>query len=314
MGRARVNRKRLGRGPQHKRLRIHPLFLFLGIFYAFTGELFLFFISTLVALQHELAHAIASAKMGYRLRSIVLMPYGAVIDGDLKGISLKDEITVALWGPLCNLFTALFFVAIWWLVPTMYAFTDVVFLASLSICVVNLLPAYPLDGGRILRCLFMRYHLKRCPDEALAERKSIKTCRIISLLFSFGFLGTFLSTIPRKINLSLLLFGIFLFLGAFGNKDKSAIYERLDFSKKEALRNGIEIRRVAVRADCSVKHALRFLSPNAYLVLEVYDEKETHLFDLPQNEFSALFSLAKTPYESLSALYSQRNRLKPVQK
>ena len=105
------------------RVSAHPLFLIVGIWYCLRGELFLFLTSCIVALQHECAHAFAAAKLGYKLNKIVLMPYGAVIDGDLQGISLKDEIIVALYGPLCNLITAVFFVALWWFTPTMYAFT-----------------------------------------------------------------------------------------------------------------------------------------------------------------------------------------------
>lgn len=86
-----------------KALKVHPLFLLLGVYYCFIGELPLFLLSALVALQHECAHAFAAAKLGYRLDRVVLMPYGAVIDGDLSGISFKDEIFVAVWGPLCNL-------------------------------------------------------------------------------------------------------------------------------------------------------------------------------------------------------------------
>ena len=58
--------------------RMHPLFLIVGIWYAFTGELFLFLLSALVAVQHECAHAFASAKLGYKLNRIILMPFGAV--------------------------------------------------------------------------------------------------------------------------------------------------------------------------------------------------------------------------------------------
>ena len=90
-------------------IRLHPTFIAVGIWYCFTGELFSFFLSCIVALQHECAHAFAAARLGYKLDKVVLMPYGAVIDGDLSGITLKDEITVAVWGPLCNLLTAVFF-------------------------------------------------------------------------------------------------------------------------------------------------------------------------------------------------------------
>ena len=73
-------------------IRLHPLFLLLGVWYAVKGDLFLFLMSTLVALQHECAHAFAAAKLGYKLNAVVLMPFGAVIDGALRGISLKDAL------------------------------------------------------------------------------------------------------------------------------------------------------------------------------------------------------------------------------
>ena len=139
------------------RLQLHPLFVAVGIVYSFTGDLPLFLLSGLVALQHECAHAFAAAKLGYALNKIVLTPFGAVIDGDLKHISLKDESLVAICGPLCNLATAFFFAAIWWFEPTMYAFTDTAYYASLTIATINLLPAYPLDGGRIFKC-FLENH------------------------------------------------------------------------------------------------------------------------------------------------------------
>lgn len=133
-------------------LKIHPLFLLLGVYYCFIGELPMFLLSALVALQHECAHAFAAAKLGYKLDRVVLMPYGAVIDGDLSGISLKDEFFVAVWGPLCNLFTAAGFAALWWFWPDTYAFTDTACFISLAIGLVNFIPAYPLDGGRVLKC------------------------------------------------------------------------------------------------------------------------------------------------------------------
>ena len=63
----------------HKRwsIRLHPLFFATGLVYCFTGELFSFLLSCVVALQHECAHAFAAAKLGYKLNAVVLMPYGA---------------------------------------------------------------------------------------------------------------------------------------------------------------------------------------------------------------------------------------------
>ena len=284
---------------RERRFFIHPLFFLVGIWFCFIGKLPLFLISTLVALQHECAHAFAAARLGYKLNKIVLMPFGAVIDGDLSGISLKDEIYVAIWGPLCNLLTAVFFVAWWWLTPTVYAFTDTACYTSLGIALVNLLPAYPLDGGRIFRCTLARALAKTQANESKAEAKAEKICRGVTLMFSAGFFVLFALVSPK--NLSLLLFGGFLLLGSFGNKERST-YSRMDFSCQDALKKGVELKRVAVLGTCPIKDVLGFLSRGSYLVLEVYDENERHLFDLPQNELSAWFLRAKTPYESLKSI------------
>lgn len=284
--------------------RLHPLFLLAGVWYAFTGELFLFFMSALVAVQHECAHAFASARLGYKLNKIVLMPFGAIIDGDLQGISFKDEIFVALCGPLCNLCTALFFGALWWFAPTMYAFTDTAFYSSISIALVNLLPAYPLDGGRILRCALTRALLKKYSQADKAEKIADRICRIVSLLFSFVFLGLFVFQIFHGTpNITLFTFGLFLCVGALGNKDKLAIYRKIDFSLHRPMQNGVEVRRIAVLESCSIKTALRFITKGSYLVLEVYDDAENRLFDLTQNELARLVLQSKTPYQTLRSIY-----------
>ncbi len=284
--------------------RMHPAFLLVGVWYACTGELFLFALSTLVAVQHECAHAFASAKLGYRLNAIILMPFGAVLDGDMQGISLKDEIFVAACGPLCNLLTAIFFVALWWFVPTMYAFTDVVFYSSLAIALVNLLPAYPLDGGRIFKCILTRALSKKLPKTGDAAKIAKRVCRIFTLCFSLAFFIVFAILYAQNaFNFSLLTFGFFLLFGAFGNRDKTAVYEKMDFSFPPALKKGVEIRRVAILESCPIKDAFRFLSRESYLVLEVYDERERKLFELPQNQLSRLFLLAETPYQTLRNLY-----------
>ena len=286
--------------------RLHPLFLAVGVWYAFTGELFLFLISTLVAVQHECAHAFAAAKLGYKLRSIVLMPFGAVIDGDLQGISLKDEVFVAFCGPLCNLLTAVFFASLWWFVPTMYAFTDTAFYASVSIGVVNLLPAYPLDGGRILQNSLARLFSKTQAQQRKAEKRARVFCRTLTLCFATLLLIAFIIQCTQKQpNLTLLAFSLFLLFGGLGNKERNAVYEKIDFSFTPTLEKGVEIRRVAILDACPIKDAFRFLSKGSYLVLEVYDKRGAHRFNVSQNLLAELFAKAASPYEALGDLAAQ---------
>ena len=289
--------------------RLHPLFLAVGVWYAFTGELFLFLISTLVAVQHECAHAFAAAKLGYKLRSIVLMPFGAVIDGDMRGISLKDELFVAACGPLCNLLTAVFFVALWWFVPTMYAFTDTAFYASLSIGVINLLPAYPLDGGRILQCALTRFFAKTQVEPRKAEKKAALFCRVLTICLASGLLFAFIAQcIQGQPNFTLLAFALFLLFGGLGNKEKVGVYEKIDFSFTPSLEKGVEIRRVAILDDCPIKDAFKFFTRGSYLVLEVYNKKGEHCFNLSQNRLAELFIRAASPYETLGTLFTCKEK------
>ncbi len=300
-------RKKRGRenAPKHALFRLHPCFLLVGVWYCFKGELFLFLMSCLVAIQHECAHAFAAAKLGYKLNRIVLMPFGAVIDGDLQGLSAKDEIYIALCGPLCNLITAAFFAALWWFTPDTYAFTDTACYTSLAIALVNFLPALPLDGGRILRGALTRSFGKKYADATIAEARAERICRVVSFSFATIGLGLFIvGAFAGSPNLSLLPFSVFLFTGSVKNKRNPIRYEKISFSCKNAIEKGVELRRVAVSERCPIKDALRYVSSGSYLVLEVYDANERKLFELPQNELDEYFRRAPSPYTPLGELHT----------
>lgn len=134
----------------------------------------------------------------------------------------------------------------------------------------------------------------------------MQICRVVTLLFSAAFLTLFILQCTRgNANLSALIFALFLGVSGFGNINKNAVYERIDFSVGNALKRGAEIRRVAVLSSCPIKDVLRFISKESYLVVEVYDERENHLFNLSQNQLSDLFARAKTPYDPLGSFYSK---------
>lgn len=279
-------------------VRVHPLFLLLGVYYSFTGELFSFFLSAVVALQHECAHAFAAAKRGYVLNKMVLMPYGAVIDADFSDVSFADEVAVALAGPLANFLTAIGFVALWWLFPATYPYTDGAFYASLSVALVNLLPAYPLDGGRIFcACLRRKY----------GENKARKIGKAVACFFASLFAAAFFAFVFRgKLNLSLGIFAVFLLAGGFGNgKEDPAAYEKLRYSFEESLKRGAEVKRVAVSETCTLRRALSFTEKGKYLVLDVYDGQEKKAGEIGQNELAALFEQS-APFDRLGDLLRKK--------
>ena len=256
-------------GPE-LRLSVHPLCIAVGIASACTGSLLLFLSAILAALEHECAHAFAARRCGFVLDKIVLMPYGAVVKGELSGISRRKELGVLLAGPLANGATGLAFVALWWLYPETYPYTDVAALVSFSLFFVNLLPAWPLDGGRILRLLL----------RPLGERRAKIICRILTLSIAFGVLGYFIFSCFSEPAWTALTFSALLVAGAFGGGE----YRRVSFSREKDFARGIEEYRVAVSARMPLADAVSFLREDRYLTLLLFDGKD-FFAEMTEEEF-----------------------------
>lgn len=267
---------------KRRKFTVHPAFLLLGVYYSFTGELLLFVLATLVALEHELAHSFAAAKYGYQLDRVVLMPYGAVIEGDLGGISAREELWVAVAGPLCNAVTALLFLALWWLYPALYPFTETAFELSLSTAVCNLLPAFPLDGGRVLLCALTK---------AFGARKAQRIARGCTVAVAAVFLTTFgYFAATARFDLDLLIFPVFLIFGGVVSFGKVGRYEKLPLSNKNALIKGAEVKRVAIYQGASLYKAAGFCEQGKYLVLEIYNAAEQKVGEMTQGELAEAYA------------------------
>lgn len=245
------------------KLRIHPLFLVFGVFLFFTGQGVSFIIYTLSALVHEIGHSITAGEIGYKLNRITLMPYGAIVSGDTDFFKPSDQLKIALSGPAVNLLIALIFVAFWWIFPESYAFTDQVVMANFSIALINFLPVFPLDGGRILYSL-------------LAIKFSKKTARIVSRTIGIIFAGlplcAFVLTCFHKINLSLLFFGLFVIFGVFDKRPENAYVKAYTVLSVEKLKKGVPVKKTAVDDGVTVKKMISLLDNQAVNELEVYSQ------------------------------------------
>lgn len=122
-------------------------------------------------LAHEFGHALVARRAGVRVKSIILLPIGGVTQvddsqpaGDTKLVPWKRDIRIAMAGPLANLVLALIsglvIVAVaphvdLWSWPFMRSgnLPGSLVWANLYIAGFNLLPAYPMDGGRVLLSL-----------------------------------------------------------------------------------------------------------------------------------------------------------------
>ena len=236
------------------KITLHPLFITLGIASAIFGGLPVFIIYALTALLHECGHIFCALRLGYKCEKISLMPYGAAAVCDTEGISKTDEIKLALSGPLVNAFICVGTAGLWWFLPQTYAFTDTVFQASAVMFAINLLPAYPLDGGRIARCVCCM----RLPEKA-AEI----SLRVLSVLLAVSFVLVFFLAFK---NLSFLMFSAFLLCSAFEKKTRLS---RINFIAKKPKR-GKEIKHVMLGANSTFKDALRHIDGSKYLIFQFY--------------------------------------------
>lgn len=234
---------------------IHPLFFIFGLYFALTGKVFSFIVYTLCAVIHELGHFNQSEKLGYALKKIVLMPYGALIKGDLSEIKYKDEVLISLAGPFYNVVLGLFIMALWWMFPATYAYTDEIVQANFSLAIINLLPCYPLDGGRVLFATLSIF----------TNRKTAKTVvKSLAILLSLLLFALFVYSLFNTVNLTLFFFSLFIIVGALNKNEQSSyvkIYKNLTYKTPNQPQ---VVKKLIVSGQTEIKWLYRVINKDYY--------------------------------------------------
>ena len=157
-------------------IRLHFTFLLLFAFLLISGlggerssVVYVFYVAGLFfsVMLHELGHAIVTRHYGIRTIEVVMFPIGGVARLD-RSLQPSEELGVAIAGPLVNILLA----AVCWILATssnhivslsgISKATDdnlaaQLFFGNLAMAAFNLLPAFPMDGGRIFRSILTRF-------------------------------------------------------------------------------------------------------------------------------------------------------------
>ena len=164
---------------------------------------------------HEYGHALTARRYGIRTRDITLLPIGGLAALERIPENPREELVVAIMGPAVNLLLAIilyvYLAATGQLVNLLnYSeevsrldpmfFAENLLAVNIALVLFNLIPAFPMDGGRILRALLsMRW------DRAKATRFAAGVGRTLAVgLVFLGFFGNFW----------LVFIGLFVYLGA----------------------------------------------------------------------------------------------------
>ena len=233
---------------------------------------------------HEFSHASVAARLGYTLNTLKIMPYGAALTGEFETVKRRDEFLIAIAGPLSNVVFAIAFIAVWWLVPQLFYYTEIYVTANVFTALVNLLPVFPLDGGRAMLALV---------SGKVPRRKAYTALRAIGLFV--GVSGVVLAVIFfRSLNFSYFTFLIFVLASAIF-PDKSASYQRLYgmANRMEMVKRGLPVREIMIGGDLQLYRCMRMLSAEYYTRFTVVDDS-----------FEKVGAFDETKLESLLARYS----------
>ena len=173
------------------RVQLHWTFvmlLFFGLFLlAITPALvYLFVIIVLLfvcVFIHELAHSITAKRNGINIKKIVLLPIGGASVMDTDDIAPELEYRISIVGPLMSIFLGFLFGVFVVYIPAGIGkqIVQFLFLINILLGAFNLIPGFPLDGGRVFRS-----YLQRKRSYLRATQITVKASNIVVVLLIVG--------------------------------------------------------------------------------------------------------------------------------
>jgi Zn-dependent protease/CBS domain-containing protein len=222
---------------------------------------------------HELGHSLTAMRYGYTIDSITLWIFGGIAALSEMPEDWKQELTVAIMGPIVSVaIGVLSYVAVAYVIPTsLPAVAFVVgYLAvmNVALAIFNMLPGFPMDGGRVLRAL-----LARTRPYAKATQIAATVGKIFAVLLGlFGLLFT-----------QWLMIGIafFIYVGASGESQQVVL---------KAVFDGVTVSDVMTPRD-----RLNTVTPEtsvADLVERMFRERHTGYPVIENDELAGIVTLA----------------------
>ncbi len=223
-----------------------------------------------IVLLHELGHSVAAIWYGISVKDIILLPIGGVARLERMPEKPVQELVVAIAGPAVNVILAALLLPIILAInvaqsqpvffgsnlePGVQGFLTFLLLANISLLIFNMIPAFPLDGGRVFRA-FLGFFL----DYGKATKVAITVGRILALLM--GLYGFFTGQIIMAV--------VALFIFGAGGQEGQTVAAR-NLLKGVLAQQALSERPIALSPDATVGQAASIMLQNSqsnYAVLD----------------------------------------------
>ncbi len=250
-------------------VRVNPLTFLMIALAVWLGEGSRLLVMSSSILLHELSHIAAARMLRVRVIEIELMPAGGAARLEsLWQLRPGQMAAVALAGPLCNMVIVILSAALcWWaILPPDWAAALIE--QNSVILLFNLLPALPMDGGRVLCGL-----LGRRMSPACAARTGVRIGWVLAAcLMALSVCGL----MQGRLNITLPVAALFLIVSAQRERRQaeSSAIESLTTRSIEMEEEGVlPVRWLAVRTDTSAHEVAARLRPRFMHMIAVYDNE-----------------------------------------
>ena len=241
----------------------------------------LLFVSVLV---HELAHSFVALRHGVEVVSIRLFIFGGVAQIASEPKSGRHEFLIALAGPVASMILACFFGGIYYLVSLLWSASSALgviagylALANAGLALFNLIPGFPLDGGRILRAILW----DRWNDTGRATKVVSQIGNAFALLLIALGVAQFLLAKELISGLWFIFIGLFMKQSALGSYQAVVVREALA---------GVKVRQIMTENVVAVD----WLASLEELVRDyIYKHQFTHFPVFNRDELLGMVSLAQ---------------------
>jgi len=225
-------------------------------------------VTYIIVLIHEFAHFIAAKRLGVSGDKLIIMPFGVTMLMKTASIgSPEDELKIASAGPISNAVMAFlaFFLQRAGLLDNEWS--DYLILLNFGIAFINIVPALPLDGGRMLKAYLT---LKRGYIKAYNLTMLITKITAV-LLVIFGIILAILT----RFNFSFLMIGAFLIANTVSEQRgknlvlmREILYSRQKLEEIGAENSGV----ITMMRNAPARKALKILTYNKYYIVNIVDE------------------------------------------